>query len=952
MAEVPRRSAGLSALSVLRAAAVLGILGMLVFSGPLSALYTDSLWFAELGRSSTFQTILASRLTLFFGFGLVWFVIVYANCRLADHLADTGAPATYEERAPASRNPQLDESLKRFLPFAGRAKQVLYTLVAGFTALIAGSAALEQWKNWLPYRHHARFGATDPVFGNDISFYVFRLPFLEFLSGWLLALALVSLACVVLIYTGERVVEAMRGGRTLRADAGHRHVLVLLGAAALAWCWITVQGRYTLLTADNGTYVGPGYTDLHARIPAIHLQAAALFLTALLSFANIRFGRPYRLPVIGIVIWFAAGVLGRGVWPGMVQRFTVIPNQLNLERPNVERDIASTRTAYGLDKVKVQTMDATAPLTKADITRHAGSLENIRLWDWPEIGAFYQAKQQLKNYYRFRPLDSDLDSAHEFNIDVDRYQINGRLQQVMLGAREIYPAGLDQSAKTWQNQRLQYTHGYGVVMSPVNRVDPEGGPEYLLSQIPQQAASADLMPKRPQIYYGELTDDYVFTGTRQMEFDHPTGSGAKETRYEGLGGHKVDTALKRLAWAVRLGDQNMLLSSELTPDSRLLYRRDVRERVEAVAPYLTTDSDPYLTVADGHLVWILDGYTTTSRYPGSRQNFLGRGQKAEVVNYVRNSVKATVDAYDGTVSLYASDPADPILQTWMRIFPGTVLPMTQMPPALRTHIRYPEDMMLLQRRMYTLYHMTDARSFYSKEDEWALAIDPNEEGSGSSAMQPYYVVMRLPGSDRDEFVLMSPFTPAATKNLSAWLCARCDPENYGELVAFQFPRGVNVNGPEQIMAQVRGNEEISRYQTLLDQRGSKLSYGNLLVIPVEKSILYAVPVYLTGSGGAQIPRLLQVIVAGGDHIAMRPTLEAALAAVVDGNRSAASPTEGGAVPSQGGAIPTTPGDSTPRALLNRATKAYQNARRRQREYDDALNELGRALEALQKTTAP
>ncbi|HXG24634.1 MAG TPA: UPF0182 family protein, partial [Chthonomonadales bacterium] len=561
-------------------------------------------------------------------------------------------------------------------------------------------------------------------------------------------------------------------------------------------------------------------------------------------------------------------------------------------------------------------------------------------------------------------------TSGDYNIDIDRYRLGPEYRQVMLAARELNQGDLPPEARTWQNQRLQYTHGYGVVMSPVNRVDAEGLPEYFLSGIPVVSTRPELKVDVPQIYYGELTNDYVFVNTKQNEFDYPSVEGSnKETRYAGTGGVRLGSYLRRVAWSIRLGDANMLLSSDLTPDSRILYRRNIRERVQRVAPFLNWDNDPYLVVNKGRLLWLLDGYTVTDRYPYSKPFRAGTGLPGvgQTFNYIRNSVKAVVDAYNGTVTLYAFDERDPILQTWSRIFPDLLTPKEQMPEGLRAHLRYPEDLFRIQRDIYTLYHIQDPRVYYGKEDVWAVPADPSpsadEDGSMRAdsvarKLQPYYLIMRLPGEKKEEFLVMTPFTPLGRENVSAWMCAKCDPEDYGQLLVYRFPKGLNINGPQQIMNQIKADPQVSQFQTLMGQRGSRVIFGNLLVIPVEKSLLYAVPVYVqaAGTGAAIIPAIKRVIVATDDTVEMRDTLEQAIAALASGTPAASAPSplqvdvtqEPTPAPSAS-ARPTPPGEgASPAELVRRASAAYERARQKQREYDSALEDLGRALDALKR----
>jgi uncharacterized membrane protein (UPF0182 family) len=537
-----------------------------------------------------------------------------------------------------------------------------------------------------------------------VGFYAFRLPFLAFLQSWMLFTLGATAVGSAIIHYGERAADFV-GGSLAAVPAGmRRHLLWLAAAFTAVWAWGHWLARYDVLWANNGAFVGAGYTDVHARIPGQVVQTVLMLLVAVLCAVNTRQGKPFTLPLYGLALWGAGSLLMVALWPGMVQRFRVVPNQFTAERPFIERDIAMTRAAYGLDTVKEESIQAVDVLREKDLADDRETIQNIRLWDWPQLGAVFEAKQALRTYYRFQLPEFASHTTSDYNIDVDRYRLGSANRQVMIAPRELYPEGLPSQARTWVNLRLQYTHGYGAVMSPVNRVDPEGLPEYFLGQIPVQSKVADVKLDRPQIYYGELAREYVIVNSKQDELDYTSPEGNQHTRYSGRGGARLGGRLSRLMWSARLGDANMLLSGDLTAQSRIIFRRNIRERVQTIAPFLNWDNDPYIVVHDGKLVWIMDGYTVTHRYPYSRQTEVGMGELAasQSFNYIRNSVKAVVDAYDGTVTFYGADPKDPILRLWRRVFPGLVAPMERMPDGLRSHLRYPEDLFRIQRDIYTV----------------------------------------------------------------------------------------------------------------------------------------------------------------------------------------------------------------------------------------------------------
>lgn len=952
----PRRPAA-RGIVILRIAVIVLALFLLLFGAQTAALYTDSQWFAELGQSGVFRTVLGARLTLFFGIGLLFFGAIYLNLWIA-------------QRLNATRTRPLHMDMDR-QAFGETLRRVIHRLAFGGSVLLAflvGGNAATHWSEYLQFIHAGHFGQTDPVFGNDIGFYLFRLPFLEYLQGVALFALLLTTILTALLYWSDGQIDFLTSSLPIFTGYVRRHLLILLSGVVLLYALGTLFGRYELLTRDNGAFFGAGYTDLHARLPAMNFQIIALVLTAALCIVNLTRGRAFVLPLGGLAAWLVVTAVGQFLLPGMTQRFTVIPNQLAKEQPYITHDIAFTRRAYGLENAEVQVISGSQKLTAQALASDQATLDNVRLWDWVPLGAVYSANQTFKSYYRFILPPNTTQTAGDFNIDTDRYRLGDRTQQVMIAPRELDVTGLSSSAQTWQNLHLQYTHGYGAVMSPVNKVNA-GLPEYYLSQIPVQSSRPELKLDVPQIYFGELTRDYVFVNTKQSEFDYAAQEGDQQTRYTGKAGVPLGGSLNRLAWSVRLGDTNMILSSDLTETSRLLFRRGIRERVQTLAPFLHWDNDPYAVVNEGRLVWMLDGYTVSNRYPYSKPTTVGTGMPgvSQEFNYIRNAVKATIDAYDGTVTLYVADANDPVIRLWQRVFPDLLHPLSEMPQSLREHIRYPEDMFRIQRDIYALYHITDAQEYFRKEDAWVIPAEVVDSGGSSSEMaqrrlQPYYLMMRLPGEKTEEFIMMTPFTPLGKPNMAAWMCARTDGEHYGELRVYRFDRGNNVNGPQQIIGLINQLQAFSEKKTLLNANGSRLSLGNLLILPIESSVLYAVPVYIqsSDSNGTSIPEINQVILVTGNTVVMRPTFQEALAALTEqsggavtaeGGTTKPTTTEGGASPTEGGASPTAlsrPG-SLPE-LLRRVRRAYDQARLKQKEYDRSLDDLGKALDELQKGT--
>jgi uncharacterized membrane protein (UPF0182 family) len=625
---------------------------------------------------------------------------------------------------------------------------------------------------------------------------------------------------------------------------------------------------------------------------------------------------------VGVAAFLIVIIVGTGIYPGLVQRFVVVPNEIVLEKPFLEQNIKYTRLAYRLNSVKDQEFPAEESLTREDLRRNDLTIKNIRLWDHAPLLSTYSQLQEIRTYYKF------------MDVDNDRYLVNGEYRQVMLSPRELSYRALP--ARTWVNEHLNYTHGYGVVLGPVNRISREGLPEFFIKDIPP-VSSANIKVTRPEIYYGETSNEYVFVRTKRPEFDYPVGEKNVYSRYEGKGGVPL-TFWRKLIFAARFGSFTILLSDDITNESRVMYYRKINERVSRVAPFVRLDPDLYLVISpQGRLLWFLDGYTMTDRFPYSEP--IGN-----LGNYVRNSVKALVDAYDGTVKLYISDPTDPIIQTYAKIFPGLLKPLEEMPAELRSHIRYPPGMLNIQARMYSTYHMQDPQVFYNKEDLWSI---PKKSGAGGEReMEPYYTIMRLPDGKKEEFVLLLPFTPSKKDNMSAWMAARCDPPQYGEVVVCIFPKQKLVYGPRQIEARIDQDAEISKQLSLWNQRGSQVIRGNLLAIPIEKSILYVEPLYLAAEKGS-LPELKRVIVAYGNSVAMEENLELSLQQVFGGEllREKLPPKVAVAV------IPQK--EKSERQIATEALAHYRKAQDLLRQgnwagYGEELKKMEEALKALEK----
>ena len=900
---------------------VLGVMAVLFvvlpFGRQIVELYTDWLWFGELGLASVFRTILSTKILLGVGTGLVAFVVLYLNV-LATRAGQGSAALELVTDDPLPQLPPWSMVQPLFLKFRLPACLVLAFMLSG-----QGTA---HWETLIRFRHGGPFGVADPLFGRDVGFYVFTYPLLLGTAQFLSMLLLVTLAAVAAVYVLSRGIRLTPQG-VIAQPWAKGHLLGLGAAFLVVKAWSYSLDAFGLLFSTAGASFGASYTDVNARLPVLWVMVGLAGLAAILCL--IQMTRPgLMFALAGVGLWLAGGVIGLVGYPTLVQRLRVAPNEIVAERPYIERTIAATNRAYGLDRIESRPFPAEESLNAAVLRRNDATIKNIRLWEHRPALDSYGQLQEIRPYYKF------------VDVDNDRYQLDGESRQLMLSVRELSHAHLP--SRIWINEHLVYTHGYGAVVGPVNRVTREGLPEFFVKDIPPASTSPSLKVTQPEVYFGEVANSYVLVKMRAPELNYPAGDQNVYTTYGGTGGVGIGSWWRRLVFAARFAEVKILLSDDFTDESRILYHRPVAERVRKIAPFLEVDRDPYPVVtAAGRIVWLVDAYTTTDHFPYSQPT---RG----VGNYIRNSVKAVVDAYHGSVTLYVVEPDEPLIAAYARAFPGLFQPFSAMPEDLRAHIRYPQDLFGIQARMYAQYHMLDPQVFYNKEDLWTVPVRKVE--GRDAEMEPYYTIMRLPAEKREEFILLLPFTPVRRDNMIAWLAARSDAPHYGKLVLYEFPKGKLVFGPRQVEARIDQDAFISQQISLWSQAGSQVIRGSLLAIPIEESLLYVQPLYLAAERG-RLPELKRVIAAYGNRITMDETLEASLQQLFGARAPDPEPTPAAAGASGAGA--PAGGASSSRAAAE-ALEHFNRARERFGRGDftgfgEELKRLEDALRRLQQT---
>ena len=844
--------------------AVAAVIVALIILGLAATFYTDLLWFREVRYTNVFWTQIRVKVVLGVVFGAIFAAALLINLWVVQKVTSPHRLFTLKDQVLE----RYRATLRPYVRWAVVGAALLF-------GLFAGSGATSQWRSWLLFRHGTKFGSTDPVFHKDLGFYVFHLPFYRFVFAWTFStLLVVIIITAVAHYFMGGIRFDQRGGRATPQVKVHLSVLLALIVLLKAWGYRLDQ--YGLVLSPRGVVTGASYTDIHAHLPALRLLVIMAILVSVIILVNIRF-RGWILPVAGIGLLFLISILAGGLYPAAVQRLRVTPAERVKEQPYIQRNIEATRAAFGIDNqhVTVSSFQGASDITPQIVSANPDTVQNIRLWSPEVLGQTMGQLQKIRQYYEFN------------DVDVDRYTINGKVRQVMVAPREISQANIPAASKTWQNTHLTYTHGYGVVASLVNTVTAQGVPDFIIQDTPPSVSPGAPSSADWRIYFGESAETpYTVVKTQLQELDYPSeqsSSGFVSNSYDGNGGIQL-SGLRRLAFAWRFRDANLLLSSSINGQSRILFRRDVQDRIQQVAPFLQLDHDPYMVITPTGLQWIQDAYTVTDMYPYSQRIDLGAitgaGHLSGTANYIRNSVKVAVDAVNGTITLYVADPTDPIIQTWEKIFPQNFKQLSDAPAWLQEHVRYPEDLFTVQASQYQLYHMTNAISFYTREDAWSLPKDPSSQQGGN--LPAFYMLMKPPGAKSLEYLLMLPFTPNNRENMTAWFAAGSDyvaqggvGTDYGQLLTYQLPKNVNILGPTQVEAQIKQDPDFSRQQTLLGTVGSSLIFGNMLTVPIGNSLLYVQPIYLAASS-SQIPELKFVLAVQGSNVGLGTDLRTAL----------------------------------------------------------------------------
>lgn len=916
----------------------------------IAVFYTDFLWFSNVHFTEVWKGILLDKIGLALVFDVVFFILMFANLTVAAKLSPPVSAIGSSE----------DELVVRFRSTTSKYPRLTRIIVSAFLAIVVGTSASGQWNNWILFSNSVPFGWKDPLFHIDASFYVFRLPFLSFLISWsFLALVVVFLAVAVVNYFNGGIRLQGQGPRV--SPAVKAHLSFILALMALVKAVGYYFQRFKMVNATDAYVDGAGYTDVHAVLPALTLLIFISAVSAIILLINIR-RQGWVLPVVAVGLWGLISIILGGIYPAVVQKFSVQPSQVSKESPYIARNIKATRFALGMNKIAQQPFDYSSTITGSTLLTDAPSLAAARLWDSVTPVQTYNKLQDIRSYYQFNQLS------------VDRYDINGTMTPMIIGVRQLNASDLP--AQSWINLHLQYTHGYGAVMAPANTATVNGNPKFLIQDLPPVSTGGAPKITQPQVYYGTNNPGYVIANTKQPEIDYQTDSGATvETHYQGSGGVQLSSVVRRAAFALRFGDINPLISGLITPQSRIMFNRDIEQRVRKAAPFLKYDAKPYPVIYNGQIYWIIDAYTTTDNFPYAQQADISNVSSSSGLNshfnYFRNSVKVVINAYSGAMKFYVVDQSDPIIQVYEKAFPNIFTPVSQAPSGLVAHFRYPIDGFTVQATMYGRYHITDPTAFYNAGDAWALGQDPGSSPSQAFTqtettnaqgipvintqvprMQPSYQLLRLPGQSSLAYVLTEPFVPVSQNNqlqtLSGFLAANSDPGSYGQLTAYVSPRAQQVDGPLLVNAAISASPTISQAISLLDQHGSQVEFGQMLMIPVHKALLYVRPLYVQSSQNP-LPELKQVIVVYGTQAAMAPTLSEALndifGVTVPGTYGVNQPTKSsGTGPSSS--------TSTIASLLTQAQTLYKQAQADLKsgnlgQYQSAINQMASLLDQAQ-----
>jgi uncharacterized membrane protein (UPF0182 family) len=922
---------------------IAAVLLFVSFSRILS-IYLSALWFGSLGYSSVYWYIFKAKVLIFAGAAVLTALLLSMTFLLFQRLF--GAYA-FENRTVILNNQPFQFSPARFI-------RPLGWIVSGVFALIYGFTLKDKWRQFALYFHQPSSATHDPIFGKSLGFYLFSLPFYDLVSSWLFGVTVVILLAAIAYSLLGLPQTVLKPSVRWSSGAAFRAVCCALALVLLVLSWRTYLSRFPYLWNDHPIFSGVTYTEAHYTLPALLIVAIALIIGAIISLVNAFTVRRFSLLVIALALPVAVYILGVVLVPGYVQSFVVKPNELDRETPYIAHNLEWTRRGFGLEHIELRDFDAETSIAALDLQNNRASIDNIRLWDWRALQDTLRQIQAIRTYYDFP------------DVDVDRYVVSGQTRQMMIAPREINDDKLPDSSRNWINERLIYTHGYGVTMNSANGFTPEGLPQFVLSNMPVQASAPEIKVTRPEIYYGEQTDRYVYVNTNQQEFDYPQGDTNTYTTYQGTGGIPIGNRLRRMLLAWGLGDLSKLpFSNDVRSDSRVLINRNVRDIVDGVAPFLTYDRDSYIVVSnEGRLYWIIDGFTESSYFPYSAHHDVA----GNTVNYIRNSVKVVIDAYNGSANFYVFDKQDPLIAAYQNVFPGLFRDASEMPADLRAHVRYPETLLRAQGEVYNLYHTQNPRVFFQREDVWNIAnritLDKDAKKQ-TTPIDPYYVLMQLPGEPQSmEFVLILPFTPVNRNNLIGWIAGRSDGENYGKLLAYNFPKSHLIDGPLQIDARIDQNAQLSGQFTLWNQQGSRVIRGHLLVIPLGRSLLFVEPIYLQAEH-SPMPELRIVVLATHEKLAYGQNFSEAMTNLF--GEAAAAPNQTGAqAGSQSGSLPgpappsgqPAPSASAPPAgsatpaqnlqqLVNRAIQEFDDYQRLTAE--GKLGEAGQKLEQHRRT---